>query len=74
MIKKGSFNKLTFTIENNYKNMYGHYIINSTYKGKKISVVTTDSSLFDNIDNDEDVKKQREARKSIYIKIKRNIN
>lgn len=73
MEKKGSFNKLKFTIEP-YKNMYGHYIIKSTYKGLKINVVTTESNLYDDIDDNNHIKKQMEARRKIYCIIKNNID
>lgn len=72
-IKKGTYNKLKFTIEPYTKLMYGHYLIKGTYKGKNVNVVTTNASLYDNLDDD-NVKKQNEARKTIYTVIKNYVN
>lgn len=54
--------------------MYGHYIIKSTYKGLKINVVTTESNLYDDIDDNNHIKKQMEARRKFYCIIKNNID
>ena len=74
MVKKGSFNKIKFTIEPYSRVPYGHYLIKSYYKGNNVSIVTTDASLYDYIDDGSNIKKQRESRKQIYSMIKKEVN
>lgn len=74
MIKKSSFNKIKFTIEPYNRVPYGHYLIKSYYKGNNVSIVTTDASLYDYIDDGLNIKKQRESRKQIYSMIKKEAN
>lgn len=70
MIKKSSFNKIKFTIEPYNRVPYGHYLIKSSYKGNNVSIVTTDASLYDYVNDESNIKKQREAKKQIYKLIK----
>lgn len=74
MIKKGSFNKIKFTIEPYNRVPYGHYLIKSSYKGNNVSIVVTNSSLYDYIDDETNIRKQREVRKQIYTMIKNEAN
>lgn len=74
MVKKGSFNKIKFTIEPYNRVPYGHYLIKSSYKGNNVSIVVTNSSLYDYIDDGSNIKKQREVRKQIYTMIKNEAN
>lgn len=74
MIKKGSFNKIKFTIEPYNRVPYGHYLIKSYYKGNNISIVVTNSSLYDYIDDETNIRKQRDSRKQIYTMIKNEAN
>lgn len=70
MIKRSSFNKIKFTIEPYNRVPYGRYLIKSSYKGNNVSIVTTDASLYDYINDESNIKKQREAKKQIYNLIK----
>lgn len=74
MIKKASFNKIKFTIEPYNRIPYGHYLIKSCYKGNNVSIVVTNSSLYDYVNDESNIKKQREAKKQIYSMIKNEIN
>lgn len=74
MVKKASFNKIKFTIEPYNRIPYGHYLIKSSYKGNNVSIVVTNSSLYDYVDGGSNIKKQRESRKQIYTMIKKEAN
>ena len=74
MVKKASFNKIKFTIEPYSRVPYGSYLIKSSYKGNNVSIVTTDASLYDYVDDGSNIKKQRESRKQIYSMIKDEAN
>ena len=49
--------------------MYGHYIIRCHYKKKDIKVMTTDSFIYDCLDDDEFMQLQKEAKRACYDKI-----
>jgi hypothetical protein len=48
---------------------YGHYMIKSLYKKKKIRVITTDSMIWDHLIDDDNKELQMEARKACYTLI-----
>jgi hypothetical protein len=48
---------------------YGHYILSAKYKGKNIEVVTTDSMIYDYLNDDSDKKRHQEAKRSAYLYI-----
>jgi hypothetical protein len=48
---------------------YGQYLIEGTYRGKSITVHTTDSEAWDYIGDDSNKEKQLQARKHCYYKI-----
>ena len=66
-MKKGSYKKLEFTMEPT--SMYGHYIIRCFYKKTNIKLVTTDSFIYDCLDDSEFKQLQAEAKKACYDKI-----
>jgi hypothetical protein len=66
-MKVSTFRKLEFTIQR--MSGYGHYMIESFYKKRKVKVVTTDSFIWDYLDDDSDPELQHEARKSCYTLI-----
>ena len=47
-------------------NGYGQYIVSATYKGKEISAHTTDSEIFDWLNDDSNVKMHQEAKRTAY--------
>lgn len=68
-MKTGKFRNVVFTIEHTH--MYGHYHIRATYKGMNIKVLTTDSEIWDFLDDDSDKEKHQDARRSCYYAIVR---
>jgi hypothetical protein len=61
------FRKIQFEI--NRTSIYGHYLIESNYKGVPISVITTDSEAYDYIDDQNNREKHRNALRHCYYKI-----
>ena len=59
MRKKGTFRRVEFTIT---LTGYGQYMLEASYKGKDIKVHVTDSSLFDDVDEDSDTKRMESLR------------
>lgn len=50
--------------------MYGHYTLRASYRGKTISVVITDAEVFDWLDDESNKKKNLEAKRFCYNKIR----
>lgn len=48
---------------------YGHYLIKCFYKKKHVKVVTTQSFIWDYLDDEEFKQLQMEARKACYLLI-----
>lgn len=48
---------------------YGHYFIECLYKKTQIKVKTTDSFIYDCLDDDEFKQLQKEAKRACYDKI-----
>lgn len=63
MRKKGTFRRVEFTIT--HLAGYGQYMLEAHYRGKDVKVHITDSSLWDDIDEDVDTKRM-EALRSCY--------
>lgn len=61
------FRKIEFTI--NRTSIYGHYRIESNYKGVNINVITTDSEAYDYINDESNREKHRDALRHCYYKI-----
>ena len=61
------FNKVNLEISRG--NGYGQYIIHADYKGKKITVHTTDSECFDWLNDASNVRKHLEAKRHAYNSI-----
>ena len=53
MKKEGTFRRVEFTIT---RSGYGQYMLEAHYRGKDIKVHVTDSSLWDDIDEDSLIK------------------
>lgn len=49
---------------------YGQYYIHGKYRGKQITVHTTDSECFDWLDDDSNKEKHQEAKRHAYEKIR----
>lgn len=45
---------------------YGQYIVSATYRGKDIKVHTTDSEIFDWLDDDGNKEKHQNAKRAAY--------
>lgn len=67
MEKHGTFRNVKFTIRPT--NIRGWYVVNATYKGKKIRVKTSDSEIYDYVDYDSDRVMYDHARRSCYTLI-----
>ena len=59
MKKEGTFRRVEFTIT---RSGYGQYMLEAHYRGKDIKVHVTDSSLWDDIDEDSDTKRMESLR------------
>lgn len=66
-MKTGSFRKVHFTISP--IDSEGRYVIEATYKGKKIRTYTKCSETYDYVDDDSNKAKWFDARKSCYTLI-----
>lgn len=51
-------------------NMYGHYILRAKYRGKNLSIITTNSEAFDWLDDPSDKQKHLEAKRYCLGKIR----
>ncbi|MCC8186488.1 MAG: hypothetical protein LIP08_02975 [Bacteroides sp.] len=71
-MKTNSFRKINFEVSRG--NGYGQYVINATYKGKLISTHTTDSEIWDWIDDDSNKEKYNDARRHCYREIVEEYN
>ena len=67
-MKKGTFKKVSFSIEPGMK--YGYYVIRANYYKKSVTVGTSDSELYDWIDDDSDREKNLNARRGCYYLIR----
>ncbi len=59
MRKKGTFRRVEFTIT---RSGYGQYMLEAHYRGKDIKVHVTDSSLWDDVDEDVESKRMEALR------------
>jgi hypothetical protein len=62
-MKTTTFKRLPITIE---KTGYGNYKVRATYNKKPVVVMSDNSIAYDNVDDDSDVKKQKEAIRYYY--------
>lgn len=67
MARYGSFRKVNFQIE--MARGYGQYIITGKYRGQSIKAHTTNSEVWDWINDYSNKKKHTEARRYCYEKI-----
>ena len=72
MKKTEQYHKVKFSIERAHG--YGRYLITGNYYGKEVVVYTNDSAIWDYVDDDEQPKKQKEAREAVYRKIVNEYN
>lgn len=61
------FRKIQFDIKKT--SIYGHYRIESNYKGVPISVITTDSEAYDYVNDQNNREKHRNALRHCYYNI-----
>lgn len=66
-MKHGTFRNVKFTIRP--LAMHGWYVINATYKGMKVRVKTSNSEIYDYVDNDSDRAMRDYARRNCYVLI-----
>lgn len=70
MKKNGTYRKVKFTIT---RTGYGQYMLEAHYRGRNIKVHVTDSSLWDDIDEDVDTKRKKALRSCYkYITVEYN--
>jgi len=62
-----TFRKVKMSIR--HGNAYGHYVISAHYKGKDIEVRTTDSTIYDFLNDDSDKHQHQEAKRTAYMLI-----
>ena len=62
-----TFRKVKMTIRNG--NGYGRYVLSADYKGKFIEVATTDSTIYDFLNDDSDKHQHQEAKRTAYMLI-----
>lgn len=67
IMKTSKFRKVEFTMK--HMRGYGHYMIESFYKKRQVKVVTTDSFIWDYLDDEEFKQLQKDARKACYMLI-----
>lgn len=67
-MKRGVYRQVEFSMER--MQGYGHYKIISVYRGKLIKVMTTDSMIWDYLDDSSDKELHMEAKKACYQKIR----
>ena len=53
---------------------YGQYIITAQYRGKKIEAHTTDSEIFDYLDDDSNKAKHQYAKRAAYMRVRDAFN
>ena len=66
-MKTATFRKVKLSIGRS--TAYGHYTIQSTYRGKNLTALTTDSQAFDYLDDDSDKELHQAAKRHCYSKI-----
>lgn len=71
-MRNGTFRKVKFSICQ--ASGYGHYIIEATYRGKKIKAHTNDSEAWDYIEDDSNKEKYNDARRHCYMRITQQYN
>lgn len=59
-----TFRKVPLDIQKT--NQYGHYLLTSTYKNKEIKVLTTDSEMYDWLNDTTDKERNLNARRKAY--------
>ena len=66
-MRHGRYRNLEFTVQRS--NTYGQYIIRALYKGLVITVRTTDSQIWDWVDDDSNSTKWKNANRAAYTLI-----
>lgn len=71
-MKRGTFRKIELEVV--HGNGYGQYKVLAKYRGQWVVARTTDSEIYDWIDDDSNAEKHADAKRSAYQLIVRHFN